>query len=85
MSQQKKKVLHKSGEQYEPRTRVVGCINSGTFWLSRIGSFFGLSYFDVIIMYITNYDGSVNLPYEDGLLEWLQEHYPHSQYRIEHV
>jgi len=36
-------------------------------------------------MYITNYDGSVYLPYEDGLLEWLQEHYPHSQYRIEYV
>jgi len=37
------------------------------------------------MMYITNYDSSVNLPYEDGLLEWLQERYPHSQYRIEYA
>ena len=36
-------------------------------------------------MYITNYDQSVNLPYEHGLLEWLQENYPHSQYRVEYV
>jgi hypothetical protein len=35
--------------------------------------------------YITNYDESVNLPYEDGLLEWLQEQYPFSKYRIVEV
>ena len=33
-------------------------------------------------MYITNYDNSVNLPYEPGLLEWLVERYPYSKYRI---
>jgi hypothetical protein len=33
-------------------------------------------------MYITNYDDSVQLPWEPGLLEWLQETYPHSKYRI---
>ena len=35
--------------------------------------------------YITNYDQSINLPYEDGLLEWLQERYPCSKYRIVEV
>jgi hypothetical protein len=33
-------------------------------------------------MYITNYDDSVQLPWEEGLLEWLQETYPHSRYRV---
>ncbi len=32
--------------------------------------------------YITNKQGTVNLPYEPGLVEWLQEHYPASKYRI---
>ena len=33
-------------------------------------------------MYITNRTGEINLPWEPGLLEWLQEHYPASQYKI---
>jgi hypothetical protein len=32
--------------------------------------------------YITNRDGSINLPWEPDLLEWLQQHYPYSQYRL---
>lgn len=32
--------------------------------------------------YITNKFNSVNLPYEDGMIEWLQANYPKSEYRI---
>jgi hypothetical protein len=32
--------------------------------------------------YITNRYESVKLPWEPGLIEWLQERYPTSQYRI---
>ena len=32
--------------------------------------------------YITNKYGSVVLPYEPGMLEWLNENYPFSQYCI---
>jgi hypothetical protein len=32
--------------------------------------------------YITNKFDSIRLPCEDGMLEWLQERYPNSQYRI---
>jgi hypothetical protein len=32
--------------------------------------------------YITNRYESVELPWEPGLIEWLQERYPKSQYRI---
>jgi hypothetical protein len=32
--------------------------------------------------YITNIDGTITLPYEEGLLEWLQQQYPYSKYRI---
>ena len=32
--------------------------------------------------YITNRYESVKLPWEPGLIEWLQERYPMSQYRI---
>jgi len=32
--------------------------------------------------YITNKYGSVKFPVEPGLLEWLLEQYPHSEYRI---
>jgi hypothetical protein len=32
--------------------------------------------------YITNKYGNVVLPYEPGMLEWLNENYPFSQYRI---
>ena len=31
---------------------------------------------------ISNRDRSIQLPAEPGLLEWLQEHYPHSQYHL---
>jgi len=33
-------------------------------------------------MYITESTNSIRLPYEPGLLEWLQEHYPYSKYRL---
>ena len=32
--------------------------------------------------YITNKANSVNLPYEEGMLEWLHENYPMSGYYI---
>ena len=32
--------------------------------------------------YITNKFGSIRLPVEPGLLEWLQKNYPVSQYYI---
>ena len=32
--------------------------------------------------YITNRYESVKLPWEPGLVEWLQERYPQSQYRV---
>jgi hypothetical protein len=32
--------------------------------------------------YITNYNDTIQLPWEPGLLEWLQAKYPHSRYRI---
>jgi len=38
-----------------------------------------------MIRYITNYDESVNLPYEPGLLEWLVVQYPYSKYHIVEV
>jgi hypothetical protein len=34
---------------------------------------------------ISSYDGSINLPWEPGLLEWLHVHYPYSKYRIVEV
>lgn len=34
------------------------------------------------MMYITNKYHSVRLPVEPGMLEWLQQQYPYSQYRI---
>jgi hypothetical protein len=33
-------------------------------------------------MYITNKFDSIRLPVEPGLLEWLQETYPKSEYRV---
>ena len=33
-------------------------------------------------MYIANHNNTIQLPWEPGLLEWLQETYPHSKYRI---
>jgi len=32
--------------------------------------------------YITNRTGNIQLPVQEGLLEWLQRTYPYSQYRI---
>ena len=32
--------------------------------------------------YITNKFNSVFLPYEEGMIEWLNENYPYSQYRV---
>ena len=32
--------------------------------------------------YITNKYNSINLPNEPGMIEWLQENYPLSEYRI---
>lgn len=37
------------------------------------------------MIYITNKYNSVRLPYEEGLLEWLQEKYPLSQYQIKEL
>ena len=33
-------------------------------------------------MYITNQAGSIKLPNEPGLLEWLQDTYPYSRYHV---
>jgi hypothetical protein len=33
-------------------------------------------------MYITNKYDSIRLPNELGMLEWLQERYPNSEYRV---
>ena len=33
-------------------------------------------------MYIINQRGDIKLPYEPGLLEWLNENYPYSKYSI---
>ena len=32
--------------------------------------------------YIANKAHTVFLPYEEGMIEWLQENYPHSEYKI---
>lgn len=32
--------------------------------------------------YITNRARTINLPYEDGLIEWLNENYPYSKYSV---
>jgi hypothetical protein len=34
------------------------------------------------MIYITNRDGTINLPWESDLLEWLQTQYPYSQYQL---
>jgi len=34
---------------------------------------------------ITDRSGDIQLPVEEGLLEWLHEHYPHSQYHLEEI
>jgi hypothetical protein len=31
---------------------------------------------------ISNKTGEIQLPYQEGLLEWLQEHYPASKYYL---
>jgi hypothetical protein len=38
-----------------------------------------------MMKYITNRYESVVLPWEPGLIEWLQEKYPRSKYRIVEV
>jgi hypothetical protein len=35
--------------------------------------------------YITNKFNSVFLPYEEGMIEWLIENYPHSKYVVVEV
>ena len=32
--------------------------------------------------YIANKDGTIKLPFEEGLLEWLHTQYPYSKYRV---
>lgn len=34
---------------------------------------------------ITNRSGDIQFPVEEGLLEWLQENYPYSQYHLEEI
>jgi len=35
--------------------------------------------------YITNRYDSIRLPYEEGLLEWLQKQYPLSKYQVKEL
>jgi hypothetical protein len=35
-----------------------------------------------MIKYITNCFENIVLPWEPGLIEWLQENYPRSKYRV---
>jgi hypothetical protein len=37
------------------------------------------------MIYITNKYNSVRLPCEEGLLEWLQQTYPFSQYQLKEL
>ena len=32
--------------------------------------------------YIMNKTGTIRLPYEEGLIEWLTERYPYSKYQV---
>jgi len=34
---------------------------------------------------ITNRTGNIQMPVEEGLLEWLQANYPHSQYHLAEI
>ena len=34
---------------------------------------------------ISNRTGDIQFPVEEGLLEWLQVNYPHSQYHLEEI
>ena len=34
---------------------------------------------------ITNRAGDIQMPAEEGLLEWLQENYPYSQYHLAEI
>ena len=34
---------------------------------------------------IINRDGDIQMPVEEGLLEWLQATYPYSQYHLEEI
>lgn len=35
-----------------------------------------------MIKYIANKDGTIKLPFEEGLLEWLLKKYPYSKYHV---
>jgi len=35
-----------------------------------------------MIKYIANRDGTIKLPFEEGLLEWLLKQYPYSKYHV---
>lgn len=35
-----------------------------------------------MIKYIANKDGTIKLPFEEGLLEWLHTQYPYSKYHV---
>jgi len=35
--------------------------------------------------YITNWEQSVFLPWQEGMIEWLHENYPYSKYHIVEV
>jgi hypothetical protein len=39
----------------------------------------------MVITIITNREGSINFPWEEGLLEWLHENYPYSGYYIKEI
>ena len=39
----------------------------------------------MVIKLITNREGSINYPWEPGLLEWLHENYPYSGYYIREI
>jgi hypothetical protein len=38
-----------------------------------------------MMIIITNQSGDIQLPVEEGLLEWLQENYPYSQYHLAEI
>jgi hypothetical protein len=35
-----------------------------------------------MVKIITNKTGEIELPFQEGLLEWLQENYPFSEYHV---
>ena len=69
----------------DKKQKIENKLKSGTNWLTFI-KFSQLAAthnkFQDTTMYITNITGEIKLPWEPGLLEWLQEHYPASKYRV---